>query len=357
MPRAGARCAPKRLLAVLCTGLAVVGLASCGSQNQHPLSTAAGPPPIAIPLRVHWLLAGARPLIKVRIGNGPAVPVLLDTGSVGLHIFVSAIGRGRHDGVTLSSRPDTITYADGTVQSGVIARARLTIGRMRTRYPVMIGVIRAVGCVRELPYCPGADGISGEISRSEFGFLGIGLTRAPDGLQNPLLALPRPYARRWAVELTESGGALVLRPRFDVAPLAQFPMRLERPHRGRARAWNDSHIKVCWATVDLRGTACEPTLFDSGSTTMVWYGGLLGRSDTSIDTVFVNPGEDIAAWQPGDSSPFWTFTSGREFSQDTVIALRGGHPQVVAAVQAFLQFEIAYDATRGRIALYPQSAP
>jgi hypothetical protein len=39
------------------------------------------------------------------------------------------------------------------------------------------------------------------------------------------------------------------------------------------------------------------------------------------------------------------------------MAVHGGHPLVIAAVQTFLNFSVAYDDSRGEIALYPQSAP
>jgi hypothetical protein len=348
----------RRIALALCAAAALVGLASCGTgEGSPPPQPTSGPRPIVVPLHIRWGIFGARPMIYVRVGNGQKVPVLLDTGSTGLHIYTRGLRLGPHSGVAVTSRRDAITYVDGMVQRGVVGRAKLTIGPLKTVHPVSFGVIENVSCVAEIPDCPGAAGINGRLSIGEYGILGVGLTRSRERLGNPLLALPRSYARSWSIELNESGGSLVLRPHLTGPPIARFSLARDGGDPTGARAWKDSKTKVCWATVDLRGDACEPTVFDTGSVTMLWYGGLLSHSNTSIDRVLVNPGEYIAAWNPGSQTPFWTFTSGTDFSHNTVIALRGGHPLVIAAVQAFLEFNIAYDDTRGQITLYPQSAP
>jgi hypothetical protein len=307
---------------------------------------------------VHWFIGGAHPVIRIRVGNGRPVPVLLDTGSIGLRLFETAVKLGPHSGITMTTRRNSETYGDGRVEEGRIGKARMTIGSARTRVAVPFVLVTHVGCIRDIPDCPGAYGMRGFTAIGEYGILGIGLRRATDGVVNPLVALPTPFRRSWSIELTESGGSLALRPRVTGRPIARFPLRPDgKRSKNGPRTWKDDRAKVCWAEVDLRGAACEPTLFDTGSSTMFWFGGLLGRSDTSINRVLVNPGEYIAAWQPGRPSPFWTFTSGPEFSHDTVFAFRRGHPLVIADVQAFLQFKIVYDDARGRIALYPQGAP
>jgi hypothetical protein len=38
---------------------------------------------------------GAHPVVEVRVGRSKQVPVLLDRGSVGLHIFAPAVSTGR----------------------------------------------------------------------------------------------------------------------------------------------------------------------------------------------------------------------------------------------------------------------
>jgi hypothetical protein len=77
----------------------------------------------------------------------------------------------------------------------------------------------------------------------------------------------------------------------------------------------------------------------------------MSHATTYPGSILVNPGTYIAAWKPGQPKSFWTFTAGTDTSTDTVFALNLGHPGVIAAVQAFLRFDITYDAARGEIFL------
>ena len=86
---------------------------------------------------------GSRPIIHVKVGNGPTVPVLLDSGSVGLHIYTPGVNTRAGGGVTVTHRPNSISYVIGTRQSGVIAEAKLTIGGITTTRAIPFGLIRA----------------------------------------------------------------------------------------------------------------------------------------------------------------------------------------------------------------------
>lgn len=274
--------------------------------------------------------------------------MLLDSGSTGLHIYTPGVRTGPGSGVKLTSRRTQATYFDGMVQRGVVADAKLTIAGMKTEHPVPIGVVDYVGCVDGVPECPGGAGMASQVSHGFYGIMGIALTRYA-GLGNPLLALPAPYSRRWSIALNGSRGRLTMGVPVPRHPVAKFTLLGDGRDPGGARDWNDHQTKVCWSAVGLRGAGCEPTVFDTGSVTMFWYGGLLSRTTTYPGSPFVSPGTYIAAWQRGRDTPFWTFTAGTRFSQDTVIAFHGGHPLVIAAVQAFLRFKITYDDADGRI--------
>jgi hypothetical protein len=301
-----------------------------------------------LPLSVRWNVFGARPLIRVRVGNGPAVPVLLDTGSTGLHIYDAGLKLGPGSGIAVSSRPDSITYFDGMFQRGVIGHARLTIDGVRTTAEVPFGEITDVGCVHQIP-CPGRTGIRGALARGEYGILGIGLRRDRGGLINPLLALPGAYGRSWSIVLNHSHGRLIVGAPVPISPLAQFRLAPDGHPVSGHRAWRDDRVRVCWAAVGLRGAGCEPTVFDTGSQIIFWYGGLMSHATTYPGSILVNPGTYIAAWKPGQNKAFWSFTAGTDTSTDTVFALNLGHPGVIAAVQVFLRFDITYDAARGEI--------
>jgi hypothetical protein len=236
-------------------------------------------------------------------------------------------------------------------QSGVVADAEMTIGGVKTRYRVPFSLVNDVGCVAQVPDCPGAAGIDDQVANGFYGIMGVGLARSQTGLGNPLLALPRRYSHSWSIALSGSAGRLTLGDRAPAHAVAQFLLPPDGRDLSGARAWKDDLAKVCWGAVGLRGSGCEPTVFDTGSVTMFWYGGLLSHTTTYPGSVFVTPGTYIAAWAHGAPRPFWTFTAGTHFSQNTLIAFRGGKPEVIAAVQAFLKFKVTYDDTHGEILL------
>jgi hypothetical protein len=328
----------------------VVALSGGGGHRAAPVRPVAkAPRPTVLPLRVLWHRYGARPTIMVRVGHGPEVPVLLDTGSTGLHIYAPGVRRGRGSGVAIVTRPDSATYFDGTVQRGVIGRARLTIDGVKTTTSVPFGLITSAGCVHHLLRCPSAAGIHSWIARGEYGILGIGLSRNRDRLTNPLLMLPRSDGHTWSIALHGTHGSLTLGAPLPAHPLAHFALASDGRDPSGHPAWKDTKARVCWAAVGLRGAGCEPTAFDTGSTTMFWYGGLMSHATTYPGSILVVPGTYIAAWQPGSSKGFWSFTSGIDASKNTVLALNTGHPGVIADVQAFLTFRITYDAERGEI--------
>jgi hypothetical protein len=312
---------------------------------------------VSVPLRKFY---GAVPMIEVRVGNGPRVPVVLDTGSTGLQIYEPGVRLGAGSGVSVTSHPETVTYGGGDVLRGVLASAKLTIGHVKTRAPVRFGLISSASCRPQEPDCPQADGISGRVAHGFYGIMGIGLARSNQHVGNPLLELPRRYPARWSIalkgredlfSLRGTSGRLILGARAPSHPVATFPLKRDGRDASGARAWNDQDPKVCWAAVGLRGKGCVPTVFDSGTSIMYWLGGLLSHTTTYPGSKFVMPGTYIAAWQHGAPHAFWTFTAGQHLSKNTLVALPFGKPFVIAAVTAFYRFRITYDAARGEIFL------
>jgi hypothetical protein len=343
-----------RLTAVVVAGVAIALIIMRVSHAGAPArGVAPGPPPVVVPLKVHYGVWGERfpvATVDVRVGNGPRVPVILDTGSTGLHIFQQGIDLGRRGAVAVSGRPIRNEYADGLVQSGVVATARITIGGMTTRRPVPFGLIRDVSCDDRVPYCPGARGSDSWIRHGRYGILGIGLRRDPGGTENPLIALPAAYSSRWSIALSGSNGQLTLAPaRRPVLARIQLPR--ERRSGPSRPTWDDLRGKVCWGAVGLAGGACEPTLFDSGNNLgMYWFGrGLLSHVQTVPGSRLLTPGTYIAAWTPGAQRPFWTITSDELSSPDAVSALPARHTFVWVPIGAFFARTIGYDASRGQI--------
>ncbi len=319
----------------------------------RPAPTRGGPRSLTVPLEVTWfgpgILFSAHVMVDVRVGNGPKVPVLLDTGSEGLHIYGLGVNTRPGGGVSITGRPDMAHYADGTIESGVVADARLTIGSVRTRRAVPFGLIQSVGCDAQHPTCPATTGMAHDAAHGMYGIMGIELWREPDGLSNPLLALPAPYSQAWSLALSQHSGKLVLAAPMPQHPAAVFQLKRDGRDPSGARAWSDRWIKVCWAYSGMQGAACQPTLFDSGNTVGTdWAGGALSHAPTESGTDLVAPGTFIAAWQPGAAQPFWGFTAGEDLSTQMVAVNRGSR-FAWTSNRPFFVLRFTYDAAHGRM--------
>jgi len=335
--------APRIALAVL-AGLATAGAGAAAAITQAaPSRSSQTQLPVTVPLTLNGAqgaASGAHPLIKVKVGNGPAVPVVLDTGSVGLHIYAPGVKTGRGGGVTRTQQPDSITYVDGTVQSGVIATAKITIGGVSTAKPIEFGLITKVGCVSATPNCPTSGGIGAAVKRGSYGVMGVRFESVKTGMPpSPLVNLPRPYSSSWSIAVSGSGGRLVLAARAPSKPTATLGLM------------SNGDVPVCW-TVGPLAQVCEQTLFDSGEPGMVLYGGKLAQAPTTSGSREVQPGTRVSAAAAGSQTPFWSFSAGTTTSKNAVHvhAVRSA-PSVNASVEAFFAFTLTWNAARRTISL------
>jgi len=232
--------------------------------------------PVTVPIQIRdgvGTSIGARPWIKVKVGNGPTVPVLLDTGSVGLHIYAPGVRTGAGSGVTRTGmRIQPYTYVDGTVQTGVLAKAKLTIGSVSTSKAVPFGLITRVGCVPSKPDCPTKNGIKAAVRKGEYGVMGVRFQPVPSGTPgNPLVSLPAPYSNRWSMAFSGHSSRLVLGAPVIPGTVLHF-------------AGSPPKVTVCW-TIGSIQNVCEHTIFDSGNPVMVVFGGPLATAPKPGSTV------------------------------------------------------------------------
>jgi hypothetical protein len=99
------------------------GIASAAPIHGHGLSAVV---PVSVP-DGQGTPEGARPTVEVRVGNGNPVPVLLDTGSSGLHIFDTAVAYGTWFG----SHPHIATRRHHLLRRPPLHRCRGQRGRHR----------------------------------------------------------------------------------------------------------------------------------------------------------------------------------------------------------------------------------
>jgi len=321
--------------------------ASCGS----------GGAAVSVPLRLRGAQgsrAGVQALVEVRVGDGPEVPVVLDTGSIGLHIYPQAVDLRAGSGVTPTGQPTSITYVDGEQQTGTLATARISIGGVTTATAVPFGIISSLTCTAEKPRCPAQGGIAAAVAAGRYGVLGIGLGRRdPSTPPNPLLYLPDPYRRSWSISLNPPGGRLVLGAQASQRPAAVIRLPREADPANGGKAFDDHAAHVCWRIGGL--SSCQPTLFDSGEFTMQVFGGRLGAGWSALGTATRVPaGARVAASLRTGDGPFWSFTAGRAPSANLVVAHAQGRGAVNTGVAAFFAFAVLYDAVDGVIRLEPR---
>jgi len=291
--------------------------------------------------------AGEHPFVDVRVGNGRTVPVLLDTGWVGLHLYADAVRTGSGRGVAVTTQVNSITYIDGTTQRGLVARATVTIAGIATRTPMAFGLINAVGCTTAPPDCPTKGGLAGVERKGLYGTLGIGL--GPGPIDNPLVHLPAPYSSSWSISLAGAAGRLILGAHAAASPSDRFALPRDGKHQNGTVAFADKRASVCW-TLGSRVTTCDPTLFDSGDSATHFFGGVPGGAPASASGALL-PGTSVAASQPGVVTPFWSFHVGPTTPPDAVHAAKSGDGSVNTGVQAFYAFRIVFNALRGVISL------
>ena len=321
----------------------VVSSPSPGSASTQP-----GLVPVSV-LYGQGTSEGARPVVNVRVGNSPPVPVLLDTGSSGLHIFDTAVKTGSGSGVTLTSTPANITYAGGHRFTGVVGRAVVTLGSYPTKGPIPFAYVKQARCIAAKPTCPAAGGISGFERSGAFGILGIGTQSSGGGVVSPILAMPRDLGRRWSLHLAGTSGALVLGAQPPSRRnVTTFQMKQIGSSAGNA-LWADSRLPVCVSVATVN--ECVPGLFDSGTYTVQISGPALDQAPVLPATTHVLPGTPVSVRADGAASPFWSFTSGAIKSKN-LLTVRSDHgPFLNTGVQAFYDFTVSYDDVRGQIRL------
>lgn len=336
----------------LLAGLVLIGALVFGG-IVGPSGASAAQLPATVPVTVldgQGTPQGARPTVEVSVGSSNPVPVLLDTGSSGLHIFDTVVNTGSGSGVTLTSHPSNITYSGGHRFRGVVADAVVTIGSYATKEPVSFAYVEQAFCIASMPTCPASGGIPGFEQSGTYGILGIGTQSSDGGIVSPILGMRGSLGKRWSLHLAGGSGTLTLGARLPArhsSTTMQMTQMGSSP--GGSPLWADSSLPMCLSV----GPAdeCVPGLFDSGTYTMQISGPGLDLAPTTLGTDQVATGVPVSVSLDGASAPFWTFTAGTAKSSDLVTVKAGRGPFVNTGVQAFYDFTVSYDDATGQIRL------
>jgi Protein of unknown function (DUF3443) len=293
---------------------------------------------------------GARPTVEVSVGDSSPVPVLLDTGSSGLHIFDNAVNTGPGSGVMLTSQPANITYSGGHRFTGVVANAVVTIGADATKVPIPFAYVENAFCTARKPNCPASGGVPGFEQSGMYGIMGIGTQESDGGIMSPIRGMPKTLRTKWSIHLDGASGSLTLGARLPSVRRSVTTIQMTQTGPSASGPlWADSDLPLCLSV----GTAdeCVPGLFDSGTYTMQISGPMLDHVPTTPGTDHVVSGTPVAVALKRAPRPFWTFTSGTTKSEDLVTVKSDQGPFVNTGVQVFYEFSVTYDDITGQIRL------
>lgn len=353
-------------IGLLCLALAAGGPGAARAQTAGPAATAqattqataqaavpgpGAPQSARIPLLPRPDRSGFSNLIAVRVGGGPAVAVLLDTGSTGLRIRAEAVGPD----VVLTDIPLTYSYTSGNVLTGVLGRAIVAFPgsdpRIATPRPIAVHVVQSVTCKPEVPRCPGW-------TRGEMGVMGVAYNPLP--VFNPLAQLGGTLGSGFIVaanDLTDPK----LRPHLEVGLTPQNSQGFARVNFERAdtpqpdgfKAWNTKSVPTCFS-VDGGAPGCFATVFDTGAGTGSFE--VPGLSREQIRTP-VPRGAKVTT-QVKDALSLTIEAGGRAWmDRYRYEPPHGGTKGYNSGAMVFRHVRVLFDADQGQIGFAPLPVP
>ena len=292
---------------------------------------------VSVPLRTVVASGGSgqNGIIQLKVGSAPSIPVMLDTGSVGLRIWGN-----KPPGSTVGSTPIS-TQLGGKQIPGYVGSARVTIGGVTTAVAVPFQLINSSN-----------SWVQGWKKIGVVGILGIGV--GAGDLTNPLVALPGTLGMRWSVHIGRLGsnnkqtpGALIL----GAQPASDSAMRLQLPPAGAdvngAKLWNDHEANGCWK-FGVAPEQCMPTWLDSGFTKMTIVGRRFANLPTDSKGV-LKSGTPISVAAGSSASYGLHFVAGTTGSQNLTQVIARGKESINTGNTIFFDHTVTYDASVGKI--------
>ena len=207
--------------------------------------------------------AGGTPhFVQVSIGNGPAVPVSVDTGSIGLYVFEHEVGPE----VERTATPIHQGYVDGTRFDGYVGLATVRFpGTGLSTERIAIGVITRVSCAPDQPHCPGSD--------QKPGVMGVGMDTG-GRLASPFAQLPGIAGAAFIVDSRRGMPPhIVLGPTVEALRSFRFAaLRPGRPSTLGLPSWDSGSVRGCYR-VNGEAAGCQEVIFDTGQGNSVFDPG------------------------------------------------------------------------------------
>jgi len=253
------------------------------------------------------------------------------------------------------------SYGSGTVYTGPIEAAPVTIGGITSVAPVDFMAIATVSCEDGPGSCPSSSAAQ-LMANGLDGTMGVALNRYPAGspqagLYSPLLQLPGGSSGYTITFQSPSAGTVALG--AGPAPagstvLPQLTRQLPN-HADGTKAWDSISADACW-TVGGDGPVCTPgTYFDTGTPSQqVDVQAFAGFS--AYGAHFIDPDVTVALSGSAGGPTFWAYTTGKVPNRDRTGIT--GPPGALAAtgLPIFFACAVAYDALTGQVVVTPHSA-
>jgi Protein of unknown function (DUF3443) len=341
--------------AAMAAAVAVAGVLSACGETSKPASN---PRTVTIPVTMAQQSLGqgvsaVRAIVHVRVGGGPSVPVLLDTGSPGLRLLPSAIGSG----ATLTRRVIAATFGGGETFVGPVYDARVTAGPLSTRSPIAVQAIERVLCPQTQPDCnpntylqaafaaTGAVGIMGIDTGDKFG----------QRVYSPVTQLPAPYSNGFSLRLAPKGagkfilGSPPVGPGTVTAPL----IRSSNPDAfptGTLPYKRD--VTMCWSAGAAK--SCGITDFDIGTPSTIVSPASLPNAPTKTESgaQILTPGTTVSVQTPS-GAPVWRYTANLNYGNGLTQLTSSAGPGFNSGIVPFYTHTIGWNLKSGQIVISP----
>ena len=346
-PRSTSAIAIAIAIAIGATLLATAPAGAVGvpKPSDEPMNAAVS---VQIPLRMVTapLSTASNGIVEIRIGESEPIPVMLDTGSVGLRLF-SGAWLSAPRGVAVSKEALSTGSPAGSKSAGAMKGVRVSA-------PFSIGGIAATNNLDFQLVATTNPYINGWKAKGVYGILGVGVSRS--ALPNPLAELPGSAGQGWSIHFSRNlvadkgrPSALILGAPAPGDAVASLPMVPQGTGLNGGLLWNDHAVNACWK-IGRTPSACVSTWFDSGFH-VLRVKGLVFRAAPTDKAGIVRPGTRIDMSAPGSAFTAAHVVAGRTPSRNLVSVHPVGQAIINTGNALFFQYTITYDVVRGSITL------
>lgn len=314
---------------------------------------------MTVPLQMISTAPGSyQPGITISVAGGPPTQVLLDTGSVGLHIFANQVGT---QGIMITKTKVMNGYGDGEMYEGVIAYAPVTIGGQTTA-AIPIVLVQKDYCIKSKPDCPVAhnDPNNPKPDGGLYGTMGVSMQTestkgaSKDTLYSPTRALPGNYGSGFILkDLSTGGGSLVLGlTPSNTSGFNKVQLSAMGKYPDGSTVYNDKGLSVHYKIGKL--SRDFQTAFDTGGNSAIhFFSGTDLGLPVSKNKV-VKPGLPFSANLPNGFN--WSFTTGKEEGVNLVSikpALAGKPTYINTGITFFFDYDVMYGYKDGMLGFSP----